>query len=54
MANLLKRLNKEDSGQDLIEYALIGLLIALSAIAAMGVVGQSINQEFSKIATSLT
>ena len=54
MANLLKRLNKEESGQDLIEYAMIGLLIALSAIAAMGTVGQSINQEFSKISSSLT
>jgi pilus assembly protein Flp/PilA len=54
MMNFLKNLHKEESGQDLIEYALIGLLIALSAIAAMGIVGQSINREFSKIATSLT
>lgn len=54
MVNLLKSLHKEESGQDLIEYALIGLLIALSAITAMGVVGQSINTEFSKISSSLT
>ena len=51
---LLRRLHKEESGQDLIEYALIGLLVALSAIAAMGLLGQSINAEFSKIASSLT
>lgn len=54
MMNLLKQLHSEESGQDLIEYALIGLLIALAAIAAMGTVGQSINKEFSKISSSLT
>jgi len=54
MVNLLKSLHKDESGQDLIEYALIGLLIALAAITLMGQVGQSINKEFSKIASSLT
>jgi Flp pilus assembly pilin Flp len=54
MFTILKNLHREESGQDLIEYALIGLLIALSAIAAMGTVGQSINAEFSKISSSLT
>jgi Flp pilus assembly pilin Flp len=54
MINFLKNLHKEESGQDLIEYALIGLLIALAAIATMGTVGQSINKEFSKVASSLT
>jgi pilus assembly protein Flp/PilA len=54
MMSILKNLHKEESGQDLIEYALIGLLIALAAITAMGTVGQSINKEFSKISSSLT
>ena len=36
MLNLLKNLHKEESGQDLIEYALIGLIVALGAIAGMG------------------
>ena len=54
MITMLKNLHKEESGQDLIEYALIGLLIALSAVAIMSTVGQSINNEFSKIAAQLT
>lgn len=49
-ANLLR----EESGQDLIEYALIGLLVALGAIAGMGSLAASINAEFSKISSSLT
>lgn len=51
---LLKNLHKEESGQDLIEYALIGLLIALGAIAGMGTLAGSINQEFTKISGNLT
>ena len=54
MINFLKNLHKEESGQDLIEYALIGLLIALGAIAGMGTVATSINKEFTKIAAQLT
>ena len=50
---LLRDLHKEESGQDLIEYALIGLIIALGAIAGMGTVASSINAEFSKIAGKL-
>lgn len=54
MVNFLKQLHKEESGQDLIEYALIGLLIALGAIAGMGTLASSINAEFTKIASKLT
>lgn len=54
MINMLKNLHKEEAGQDLIEYALIGLLVALGAIAGMGKLAASINSEFSKIASSLT
>jgi Flp pilus assembly pilin Flp len=54
MLDLLKSLRKEESGQDLIEYALIGLLVALGAIAGMGKLAGSINKEFTKIASSLT
>jgi Flp pilus assembly pilin Flp len=54
MLNLLKNLHKEESGQDLIEYALIGLIVALGAIAGMGKLAGSLNNEFSKIASSLT
>ena len=54
MMNLLKKLHKEESGQDLIEYALIGLIVALGAIAGMGTLASSINSEFKKIASSLS
>ncbi len=54
MMDLLKCLHTEESGQDLIEFALIGLLVALGAIAGMGTLSKSINAEFTKIASSLT
>jgi Flp pilus assembly pilin Flp len=54
MLELLRVLHKEESGQDLIEYALIGLIIALGAIAGMGTVASSINAEYTKIAGKLT
>jgi Flp pilus assembly pilin Flp len=54
MVNFLKNLHKEESGQDMIEYALIGLIIALGALAGMGTLAKSINAEFTKIAGSLT
>ena len=54
MLNLLKTLHNEESGQDLIEYALIALLIALGAIAGMSTLASSINQEFTRVAGTLT
>jgi len=54
MKTLLKRLHKEEVGQDLIEYALIGLIVALGALAGMGQLASSINQEFTKIASNLS
>jgi Flp pilus assembly pilin Flp len=54
MLNFLKNLHKEESGQDLIEYALIGLIVALGAIAGMGTLASSINTEFQKIASQLS
>ncbi|MFZ0632788.1 MAG: Flp family type IVb pilin [Acidobacteriaceae bacterium] len=43
----------EDSGQDLIEYALIAALIALAAITAMKGLTTKINTEFNTIGNSL-
>jgi Flp pilus assembly pilin Flp len=54
MMNFLKQLHKDESGQDLIEYALIGLLVALGSIAGMTTLASSINGEFDKIAGSLS
>jgi len=54
MKNLFKRLRHEEEGQDLIEYALVGLIVALGAITGMGALASSINNEYSKIGSSLT
>jgi len=54
MMDMLKGLHKEESGQDLIEYALIGLIIALGAIAGMGFAASKINSEFSNIGNQLS
>jgi pilus assembly protein Flp/PilA len=42
-----------DDGQDLVEYALIITLIALSAVAGIGHVATAVNTVFSKISTTL-
>jgi len=50
---LLNNLLKDESGQDLIEYALIAALIALGAIVAMNSLSTKISTEFNTIGTSL-
>jgi pilus assembly protein Flp/PilA len=50
---LLTKLLNDDSGQDLIEYALVAALIALSAIGAMTALTNKINNEFNKVGNSL-
>jgi pilus assembly protein Flp/PilA len=50
---LLKSLVTEDSGQDLIEYALIAALIAVSAVAAMHSLSNKIANEFNSVGNSL-
>ena len=49
----LVALHREDSGQDLIEYALIAALIALAATVGMGTVATAINLAFSSIGKKL-
>jgi pilus assembly protein Flp/PilA len=45
---------RDESGQDLIEYALVAAIIALGATAAMTSLATSISTAFSKIGSSLT
>lgn len=52
--NSLVDLHREESGQDLIEYALIAALIALAATVGMGSVAKAINDAFSSIGAKLT
>ena len=57
--NLFNRLIKlqvllDESGQDLIEYALVVALIGFSATAGMSSLATAINNAFSGIGTTLT
>ena len=53
MKYLLKRLWKEEEGQDLVEYGLILVLVALSAISTMGTLASTIQNIFSNAAGNL-
>ncbi|HTV83620.1 MAG TPA: Flp family type IVb pilin [Acidobacteriaceae bacterium] len=50
---LVARIVREESGQDLIEYALIAALIALAAIGAMQTLGADIGNTFNSVSSSL-
>ena len=51
---LLVAFNKDESGQDLIEYALVAGLIGLGAVAAMTTLTGKIGTAFGLVGTSLT
>jgi pilus assembly protein Flp/PilA len=51
---LLKKLAKEDSGQDLIEYALVAALVGLGSVAAISGLDNSLKNTFNGIASGLT
>jgi Flp pilus assembly pilin Flp len=53
MKQLILHLWKDESGQDLTEYALLLVLIALVAIAAMNNIATAIEKAFNKAATDL-
>ena len=45
---------KDESGQDLIEYALVAGLIGLAAVTAMGSLGNSVNSIITSVNNSLS
>lgn len=51
---LLHRLVREESGQDLIEYALVAALVGLGAVASMKTLSTKISAAFTSIGASLT
>jgi pilus assembly protein Flp/PilA len=53
MKQLMNRLLSEESGQDLIEYALIATLLVLVIISGMNGLGGSIKSDYTKIGSSL-
>jgi Flp pilus assembly pilin Flp len=52
--NFIKKLWKEEEGQDLTEYALLLVLVSLAAIGSLGVLANAINKVFSNAAGNLT
>jgi pilus assembly protein Flp/PilA len=53
MLTLIKNLGRDESGQDLIEYALLAALLGLACIVSMGTVATKINAKFTAIGTAL-
>ncbi len=54
MKNLVAKLIVEESGQDLIEYALVAALVGLGAVTSMRTLSTSISTAFGSIGSSLT
>jgi pilus assembly protein Flp/PilA len=54
LKQVLSHLLNDESGQDLIEYALVACLIALGATAAMTTLAGTISTAFTSIGTKLT
>jgi pilus assembly protein Flp/PilA len=52
--NFLKGLWKEEEGQDLVEYALLVVLLALAATVGMGQLATAINNTFIAAGSNLT
>jgi pilus assembly protein Flp/PilA len=54
MTELMRRLYREEDGQDLTEYALLIFLVALVAITTMKTLGSTISQVFANAAANLS
>jgi pilus assembly protein Flp/PilA len=54
LKRILSGLLVDESGQDLIEYALVAALIALGATAAMSTLAGTISTAFGTVGTKLT
>ncbi len=52
--NCIEGLHRDESGQGLVEYALIMGLIVFAAITTLGGLAQEVNVAFSKITSTLT
>ncbi len=51
---MLKNLLQDESGQDLIEYALVAGLVGLGCVTAMSTLSTKIGSAFGTIGTTLT
>jgi Flp pilus assembly pilin Flp len=53
MKRLIARFIREEEGQDIIEYALLGAFISIIAIVAVRAVGQDVDRLFGLIDVAL-
>jgi pilus assembly protein Flp/PilA len=51
--NFLRKLWKDEEGQDLVEYALLVVLVSLACTAAIGSYASAISDAFGNAATNL-
>ena len=53
MNQLLRRLLTDDSGQDLVQYALLLALVSIVVIAALLLLGPTISEFFNEVSNNL-
>ena len=53
MAQLINRFVRNEEGQDLVEYALLLVFLALAAITILPTLGSSVNRVFSESNSAL-
>jgi len=51
---LLTQLQQDDSGQDLVEYALLGALIALGTVSSVKSVANGVATVFTSVGSTIT
>ena len=54
MSQYLRKFVQDEQGQDLVEYALLLVFLALAAIAVLPTLGKAVNNVFSESASTLT
>jgi pilus assembly protein Flp/PilA len=54
MLQRMKNFLKDEQGQDLVEYALLLVFLALAAISILPTLGSSVNKVFSESNSALT
>ena len=54
MLEMIQGFLKDEEGQDLVEYALLLVFIALAAITVLPTLGKAVNNVFSQSASSMT
>ncbi len=53
MIELIRKFIRDEEGQDLVEYALLLVFLALAAISILPTLGSSVNRGFSQSNSSL-